>query len=477
MNMQSNVPLDNSKIDETLSPDPFNDHVDKKYSPRYQFNPRLLVVTVLIALAGTTGTFIIRNKQRNSQNTSYEKSTQNQPSVVIFTSPTSPKALQHPLPYKILFTEHSTLYRTDGINDEKLVEFNKDILSIAANNDGSSIAIIYRSEGQSGMFTYYPGKLVLYYPELKKTVPLFTASGHSLTYPQWSPDGRYLSVWLDSGAESFVYDVSKQQPIFSIKKSDNDPVSPIMFINTKRIVYIAGRNLYEANVDGTNAFSLAKNVSSTRLVHEGPSLPNVPLYSPNKTLIAYFGTNGDLIVLDKTTGSSSIVVPGAKSEMFNDFAPQAYPIGFIDNAQILYFSESYSVGQPSPLYVYHIGMRSSKRFTESGGVLTKGVADLSSTIIGPDNQTIAVHSVITNQGLDAYNTDGTIKYECGNTNFRYSFYNWGGGPNYAAVLNVWSPDGKFILSEGPALSVMDITTCEVATVSARPHNLQTWIAQ
>lgn len=477
MNMQSNTSLNNSRADETLPPDPLTDQVDKQYSTRYKLNPRLLIAIFLIALAGMTGTYIILNKRGNPQTTSYERSTQNQPSVVTPTSSISPKALQYPLPYKIVFSQQGTLYRTDGVNEEKLVEFDKDILAISPNSDGSTIAVIYRSEGQSGMFTYYPGKLVIYYPEFKKTVPLFTAPSHSLMYPQWSPDGRYLSVWLDSGAESFVYNVSKQQPIFSIKKSDNNPISPIMFINTKRIAYIAGQNLYEADVDGTNVTSLAKNVSSTRLVHEGPSLPSVPLYSSNKTLVAYFGTNGDLTVLDKTTGSSTVVVSGTKSEMFNDYIPQAYPIGFIDNAQILYYSGSYGVGQPPPLYVYHIGTRSSKRFTDSGGILTKGMADLSSTIIAPNNQTIVVHSVITNQGLDVYNTDGTIKYDCGSTDFRYSFYNWGGGPNYAAVLNVWSPDGRFILSEGPALSVMDITTCSVATASAHPHNLQTWIAQ
>jgi hypothetical protein len=243
------------------------------------------------------------------------------------------------------------------------------------------------------------------------------------------------------------------------------------------ILYISNNQLFKASIDGSNPELIAPDAAASRMVHEGPNLPNVPIISPNGKVLFYYNTKGDFLAINIESRQVVSITPGISGEMFENY-PNAFPIGFLNNSDLLYYSldakGEYHYGKKSPVFLFNLATMKYHEFDISEGLLANGHASLGGMVISPDGSSFVVHSIITKQGFDFYDYTGKLIYSCVNVDFEYNYYNWGGGTNYSPSLNVWSPDGKFLVSWSLPLQVINPTNCKVNTLSKIPYTLATW---
>lgn len=384
---------------------------------------------------------------------------------------------------KILYTKGKSLFITNGKSNEKVADLDGDIITAIPSHNSLKIAVTNKSKEEPGMFDYYKTKLSIINLSTKKITPIMSDEDKVINYQTWSSDNKYLAFWVNSGEESFVYDIQEEKPIFSVKGTKSiSPVSPIVFgKQSAKIAFIQDKILYESDITGENKQLIVKDAEATRWVHEGPALPNIPIYSPDNKSLLYYNSKGDLLIINKDTNSSKKIESGIISEIGGGYSPNAFAVNFITDNLLLFYAYSngnYSYGDPPPTHIFDINTNQIMTYSPNEGLLKMGSADLNSLFISPDKNSIVAHSVYTGQGLDVYNKSGQLVKGCSQKDFRYSFYNWGGGPNYASVFTVWSPDSKYILSESTnknILSVLDSKDCKIYTVLNTPFNFAIWM--
>lgn len=377
---------------------------------------------------------------------------------------------------RVIFLTNKGLFeinlKTEDIR--KLAE-EKDIIDISSSPDGRKIAILVRGEGQRPLFGYPTTGLSIIDLVTNNILEIIPVDEQVVRYPRWSPDGKYLSLWLDDGRSSQVYDYDSQKIILHITTEETEsPASPIVFVSAQdeRIAYIKNGWLFETDTDGQNQMQLISGLSSFRSVHEGPPLPNPPYYSPDGRFVAVYRKNGDLLLYDKHKNIEKVISSGYEGQMFGD-SPSGFIIGFTDSKFLYYVigEKGHSYSEEPPVFAYDL---------EDGSIYDFSIdhksVDLSSIIMSPDLKSIISHSVYTRQGTILYSDEGTLETNCISSDFRYNFYNWGGGPDYADLSKVWSTDSKYIVSEGrDSLEIMDPKTCKIKTVVSDQVILSSWL--
>lgn len=455
-------------------------------------DPRRTVAVIFLILVAVTllsGTYaILLFSAKKGEKTNLSSAVSQKPPAA---SPTLASRLQPiegeiPLPLvnklanNIIYANEGEIIMTDGKTRKSLINIDGIIHDIAVSPDGQKISYTYSSKdsfGNSGPFSYPVTGLKIFNLNNGLSRELVPLADQTVRYPFWSRDGRYLTVWLNDGDSSRIINVANGAIVLAVAAENKTrAVSPIIFtpFQENRIAYIQDGQLIEADINGQNKSAMLKNLEATRWVHEGPPLPNPPIYSNDGNYVAIYFENGDLAILDKKNNKTKILSRGYKSEFFGENLPSGFIVGFNKQNNFVYDEvgeEGYQLGSAPPVYIYF------PQESKISNLPISSSADLSSMMFSPDLEKLITHSSYTGQGLNIHSSvNGELLNDCSKVDFRYSFYNWGGGPDYSSGLKVWSTDGKYLVSEGGAeLRVMNIETCEVSIISPERFSFATWV--
>ncbi len=418
----------------------------------------------------------------NKGNTSQQQNTTNS-LIKQFPQPTvpstqSPKLGTYTSSNKVVFTQVGNIFLTDGKTKKLLSSASDPIMDLSVTSDGQKIAYTYAaSSNPSKNFGYPKTALAVLDVNDVNNKELISLKDTVVRYPVWSEGNKLLSVWLNDGVSARIYSTSDNSIILDLHSSDqNKGVSPIVFVpsSQNRVSYILDGQLTEQDVKTQEKTVLSVDAVSSRPVHEGPVLPNPPYYSADGNYVAFYNKNGDLIILNKTTKSIKTVAQGYKAEFFDNNYPSGFIVGFDKQNNFIFTvlgKEGYSLGAKTPIYIY-----STKDGNISDFPIPDSSTDISSFVLSSNSEEVVSHSSYTGHGLTVYSPNGKVLNDCSKIDFRYSFYHWGGGPNYSSVLKVWSSDGKYILSEsGDSLDVFNTETCTASILVNEKFNTAVWI--
>jgi hypothetical protein len=257
--------------------------------------------------------------------------------------------------------------------------------------------------------------------------------------------------------------------------NDSEKVSPIIFLqkSPNTVAYIYAKTLRELELSGKSKMTYGEGFAATRPVHEGPTLPNAPTYSGNEKYVALYKENGDLVVLEKTTGEIRKLVDALKDSILENL-PGGYIVGFNLANNLVYESlkdGSYQADTPMPLFVYSWSENKSVDFNTD----VKNI-DLGSMMFTKSKDRIITHSFYTGTGTVVYDGDGKLVRDCSKNDFRYPFYNWGSGPDYSTISKILANREQVILSEASdTIKIFDIYQCKVTEILKEPFSQAVWV--
>lgn len=359
---------------------------------------------------------------------------------------------------KVVFVTEGEIWsiNSDGTNLKQLTNDENSKFHISASSDGKKIAYGFypkdeKKRTNQGYYVGYNSGLAIFDIDTKNVKTLIPYGSIQNHYPVWSQDNKYISVWVGNGVGSRLIDVSSGADIFNLKGSENNYVSPIVWIpTTGKVSFVENKNLVSLNIDGSDRQTLATGVDSLRQVHEGPNVPQPPLWSQSGRYVAFY-KSGDLHLMDAINKTDVLVEKGSKEEMFNQNYPQAYPIGF--NLE------------ETKLYMYDSAKQKDTVVLDIKTGRIQEIADLGQTLImSPDKQTLFGQVYDPNRKIIIINLSDNSQRECPGT-FDYSYYGWAGGTGYVFRFDTWSSDNKGILGYkdygNQGLNILNIKDCSV----------------
>lgn len=320
----------------------------------------------------------------------------------------------------------------------------KNSLSVSPNS--KLIAFAYRPSDEKpygGMFSYYSVGIGLYNLETSHTswLQLYSKDSH-YTHMNFSPDSRFLASWKDS-SESVIYRIADGEKVIHVKPStEKGRVSPIVFLGDSRISYIVDGRLVVADLNNSkDSKVLATGVDSFRVVHEGPPVPEPPIWSESEKYVMYY-KDGDLYLLKTEDGRETLVYKGELSWVTEHTYPNAYP-------EYISVDEKFAVmlifGEDATTYIYNL---------ESGEM--KEIADFGQSLSTSFDGKIVFGLVMEDWPASSAYYDLTTSelHKCGNP-IETSYYTWAGGTNYQSRLITWNPSSTAILATGNLASKKD----------------------
>lgn len=355
------------------------------------------------------------------------------------------------------------------------------ILDMSASPNGEWLAFTTRDDKEalqsvSANFGYPITSLIVLDMKTQKAEQLDTPENSTIRYPRWSQDSNYLTFWQNDGQASRVYSLKDKKFVLEVTSdTQEETVSPIVFVpgTNNMAAYIYRNSLNELELTGKGKMTYLEGLEALRGVHEGPPLPNAPIYSPDGQLISLYKTDGDLIIFDKASNQSKALAEGDENGPFG-VTPMGYAIGFNFRNELIYMATSetgYQADEVMPLFIYSKNATASATFSTQAKNL-----DIGSFLVSGARNRILGHSFYSGKGSMLFDGTGNMVRDCTETDFRYSYYSWGSGPDHASVAKVWSANEQSILSEpGDNLSVMNAYNCEVTKILDEKVTLSMWV--
>jgi len=429
----------------------------------------LLVVIFPIALTCIGGIFLFANlqkgfKRQNKQNKTPQPT--NSHSKITYSTPTPSPTPQPQLKEKdfsdtrgkIAFVSKGEIWtiNSDGSGLQQITndENNKFHISISPNGEKIAYAFYPKDEKKRTNQGYYVGYnsgvaiVDLDSSETKIIIPYGSIQNH---YPVWSPDNKYLSVWVGNGVGSKLIEVLTGKTVLSLTGTIGNYVSPIVWVPQKdKISFIENKKLITANIDGSNRQILATGVDALRYVHEAPNIPQPPFWSPSGRYVTYY-KNSNLYLMDTINHTEVLIEKGTRDELLPLNYPQAYPIGFSPNETKLYMND---YAKEKNTVVLDIKTGQMQEIAMLG----------QSLIMSPDKKKLVGRPSDMKQKIIIIDLVDNSQKECPG-NFFYSYYLWAGGTDYVFRPNTWSPDSKGIIGhknyDEQGLDILNIEDCSV----------------
>ncbi len=310
----------------------------------------------------------------------------------------------------------------------------------------------------SGMYVGYNSGVAFVDVESKKVTVLIPYGNIQNHYANWTPDSRYITVWVGNGLGSKVIDTVLNSTILNLSSSDGKAsISPVVWVKGKnKISYILNNSLYLANVDGSEAVKLKDGVDALRQVHEGPNVPEPPFWSGSGRFAAYY-KDGFLNLYDSVNITEVVVGKATKEDMFESNYPQTYLTSYSSNEMKLFFLE-YDQKPTAVSFDIVTGKR------ENIGSFGQ------SMVISPDKKTLfaLTNEPYSNSPVGFHNLETGELKTCG-SDFRHSYYWWAGGLGYNTSLSVWSPDNSVVVGSGT--SGRDYGTVKVMLIDCTNYEI------
>jgi hypothetical protein len=364
--------------------------------------------------------------------------------------------LNQQLSKPILYASGTTIFRTNGQSEEKMFEVGSEVLSLVPSADGSKLAATYKSPNGGLNAAGYPyTSLIFYDMNTRKSLPLIAQNNTTVRYASWSDDNRYISFWVNDGAESFIYDTTRRKAIYSVKRDQTPPVSPIVFLpGSTGIVYIKNGTVFSAGIDGSRPIALAEQARSTYSLNGGVAA-SAPMISPSGMYIAYKTLADELAVVNTTTREVKIVEPTATA------------LGFLNNESLLYSLQSKEKG--TSLHKYSLTDNAS---TDVKNPMHKGVIE--SAVVLSKQSRFFTPSLYPDNGPQLITEKGQIEKDCSQSDFSFTYKN-SDDTRLSQSTQVVSPDGKYVLgSSDGSMAVLDTTDCQPYIIANVKPAVATW---
>jgi hypothetical protein len=376
-------------------------------------------------------------------------------------------------PNRAAFASKGYVSVTDGLDIIRFPIPEGTVYELSVSPDGRYIAFLRYTRGWTMKKPEPVTGLSVIDLRTNESVEVSPLSIQFIEYPVWSEDGRSLSWWVDSGSASVLFDMAERKPVMKIAAGDSSAgVSPILFIPASEnpaIAFVQNGELMESDYDGNHRTVITKEVMAKHPVHEAPDRPNPPFYSPDGIYIGYFLQNGDLLVMNRKTGDVHKILPGMYSNMFEAMSVRGSLYGFTAGDNLLFddLGDGYGYNTAPPVYLYS-AVRRTKYLVP---IPIPFSLDFASITISPDGRKF----VIDGKGQLIFSGEGTLQVQCPDTDFRYPYNNWA-GKVFSPVWQVWSDDGKFLLSRAEnRLSFLETDICQEKVLLDESHGLASWI--
>lgn len=358
---------------------------------------------------------------------------------------------------KILFVSEGEIWtiNSDSTNLKQLTKDENNKFHISMSLDAKKIAYSFFPKDDMkrnrGYYVGYFSGVAIFNIDTNETKILIPYEYIQNHYPVWSPDNKYLSVWIGNGIGSKLIDISSTDVVLNLTGTKDNYVSPIVWIPlTNKVSFIENKNLVTFNLDDSNRQILATGVDSLRMVHEGPNVPQPPSWSPSGRYVTFY-KSGDLYLMDVINNTEVIVEKGKKSEMFDQIYPQAFPVGFNSDETMLYM---YNSAKEKDTVVLDIKTGQLQEIAMLG----------QSIIMSPDKREILGKDYEKTPKIVVINLSNNTLKECPGK-FNYSYYSWAGGTGYSFRFDTWSPDNSGILgyreSGKQGLNILNVKDCSV----------------
>lgn len=384
---------------------------------------------------------------------------QSEPTEIPLHLTPQPETIVNPVKGKIAFVTEGEIWLINadrtGLMQITSDEFNKFGINISPDGKKIAYSIYPKDEKKRTNQGFYVGfnsglaAVEVDSRQIKILVPYGSLQHH---YPVWSFDNQYVSIWLGNGTGAKVFEVASGQEMLSLVPSKDSFVSPVTWIpQSEKISFIFEGDLIKSNRNGSNREVLATGADALRFVHEGPNVPEPPLWSKSGRYVTFY-KNGDLHIMDAFNRTDVLVERGKKEGLFNQYYPQAYVLGYISDETKLYLLD-YSRSKNSVVLDLPSGKLEEIASLGQGATVSPD----STKLIGRNEET-------TNNTITILDTTGNKTKECPGT-FRYSYYTWAGGTTFSFNQAVWSPDSIGLLGYNDygrnGLQILNTDTCEV----------------
>ncbi|OGY31633.1 MAG: hypothetical protein A3A61_00380 [Candidatus Woykebacteria bacterium RIFCSPLOWO2_01_FULL_43_14] len=354
-----------------------------------------------------------------------------------------------------------------------------EILDIEASPIESKVAYFYFDKNEQNHPYSRPNSglavLDLNSKETKNLIPLVKGSKKELDYLIWSPDGKYLSVWVDGGSVAQIYEVSAGKKVFEVREAAvEDSVSPIVFVPGSEgvVSYIVNNTLIEQKISISEPKVVYNELEAYLTVHEGPPLALFPTFSKTGRYVT-FNSKDNIVLYDRESGVSKVVAqPLGQPEDEN--YQTGYIVGFNDRDELLYLlGNDSAIDKDTKMWVtvYSPIADSMRAFN------VYAAASPNSLILSGDLSKLIVSSSFSGEGIQYYDSEGSLLKDCiKEEDFSYDYYDWVGFRKPESPLQVWSPNGSYLISKrGDKLVVYDPENCKMLKIIDQPSDLVSWI--
>lgn len=431
------------------------------------FAPILILIIALVVIGGILGGSYLLNRSLketipgNTNQTRINSPTEKSSRSSAYPSATQPllkESKSSDAKGKLAFISGGEIWKinSDGSGSNQLTNDENNKFHLSISPDGKNIAYGFYPKDEKkrtnmGYYVGYNSGLALFNIESKETKVLIPYGSIQNHYPIWSEDNKYVSVWVGNGLGAKLIDIFSGVEVLSLKGTTDSPISPIIWEpNTGRVSFVENKSLVTTSIDGSNKQTLATEVDSLRIIHEGPNIPEPPLWSPSGRYVIFY-KKGNLHLMDVINKTDVLVEKGEKEEMFNQIYPQAYPIGFNSDETKLYMYDS---AKQKDTVVLDIKTGEIQEIAKLGQTL----------IMSPDKQTLLGQIYDNNGKIVIINLSDYSQKECPGK-FDYSYYSWAGGTGYTFRFDTWSPDNKSIIGYidygSKGLNIFNASDCSV----------------
>ena len=358
--------------------------------------------------------------------------------------------------HKLIVSSQSSLwtisFTVEGPRRSQLFTAKNKIIDLSLSPTGKLLALVTASDSAR----LNTGLTVLNLDDASFTDLVTPEEAKSISDPVWSSDGLYLAVW-NQGKSTTLFDMTTKRRLLDITPSSSSPIGHIVFVpNQAKISYVDAGNLIESEYSGDKKTQVTDGLNPVRTSPDGTAIPDLHLYSPNTTPIAFHNQLGQLVLFDRKDSSRQIL---AESNSGN---PLGYALFFDPDANLVYFSLTKDVYAPgvddNPLKVYVRSKKSAQPFFS----YPKTPVDLRSLIPDPLKRKAVAH----NQGYTVVSSLGQIQANCDHVTFTYAF---------TSPSRVWSTDSKYLLSLSDN-QIADSTSCSItAPFDPQKFDLAVWL--
>lgn len=431
----------------------------------------LLFIGVIVLIVGLVGYLLVSQSPRGSIQSEWPTKLPQSPAERV-SAPITQSAED-----ALAFTDSDGeiwIVNKDGSGLTKITndEFIKFHLNVSPDRKKIAYSFYPRDETKqtnSGLYAGVNSGIGVVFLDTKQTKTLVPYEEIQNYYPVWSPDSRYLSVWVGTGKKSIIVDAERGGITFTASPAEKG-ASPIVWVpHSQNISFVLEGELTVIQPDGRNETTLATRVDALRPTFESPTVPEPPQWSPDGRYVVYYRDGGDLYVHDTVKKSERLLrgagSEGEEGEIFSHY-PQAFLGAFSEDSQRVFLIEPFGETprmriydlpsdsfEETPLFARDSNMTVSPR----GDVLTRtAFADRINPFLYP-------HVRIFSTNTKAYKTCPS--------EFDYWYNPYAGGLEYSHNLPVWSPDSQSVVGftedeklRVRKLKILDVATCEVKEI-------------